>query len=480
MRLAWPIVQPSFTLSLNWHHGIMCRGLEALLRGAPEAERVNCNVPPGSTKSLLTSVFFPAYTWGPGKRPEWRQLFGSFDASLTLRDSNYCKDLMRSDWYQRRWGFKADPTMLRRYGLVPVQAGKDDSAQSDSASIWWTSGGGLRFATSVGSKATGWHFHAAFVDDPTKPKTIQNGGDQARVALKGTEEWWGSTIASRRLNPNYFGRWVVMQRLHTEDLSAYAQRQGYTSIVVPARHDPERPCSSPWGDDPRTEKGEIFWAERFSDAGLADLEKALGAHANAQYQQDPIPDGGAIFRPEWFVQFYRALPAGIDKWTQSWDCTFSGSKTSDFVAGQVWARKGSNHYLCPVRVKARMGLPATIQAMKGLTDQYPRAVRKLVENKANGPAVAQSLEGKLPGIVLVEPEGGKVSRAHEATVYFEAGNVWLPHPDIAPWITEYIAEFLAFPQGANDDEVDATTQYLNDANPGKGDRLSRLAKAVRG
>jgi predicted phage terminase large subunit-like protein len=213
---------------------------------------------------------------------------------------------------------------------------------------------------------------------------------------------------------------------------------------------------------------------------LADLEKALGAHANAQYQQDPIPDGGAIFRPEWFVQFYRALPAGIDKWTQSWDCTFSGSKTSDFVAGQVWARKGSNHYLCPVRVKARMGLPATIQAMKGLTDQYPRAVRKLVENKANGPAVAQSLEGKLPGIVLVEPEGGKVSRAHEATVYFEAGNVWLPHPDIAPWITEYIAEFLAFPQGANDDEVDATTQYLNDANPGKGDRLSRLAKAVRG
>lgn len=478
-ELAWHVVCPTDKLSLNWHHELICSGLEALLRGEPEAEKVVVNIPPGSTKSKLLSVFFLAWAWGPGGRPDWRQGYGSFDMSLSLRDSNSCKDLVNSLWYRERWGDLADAQELKRYGCVPVTVGAEDSSQTDSASIWYTSGLGLRFATSTGSKATGWHFHAFFVDDPTKPETIRNGGDQAREALRGTKSWWSTTIASRRVNPSYFGRWVVMQRLHTEDLSGQCLKDGYTPIVVPARHELARPCRTPWGCDPREVAGELFWAERFPEAALLDLEKSLGpAASSAQYQQNPIPDGGQIFSAKYFApeRRYRLLPAGIESWWQSWDCTFSGKAGSDFVVGQVWARKAINYYLV-YQVRARLGLPATIQAMLQTEARYPKAVRKLVENKANGPAVAQALEGKVSGIHLVEPEGGKVARAWEAAVYFEGGQVWFPED--AEWMTEYEAEFLAFPQGSTDDQVDSTTQALNFAHPGSGNRLTALSEAIK-
>lgn len=481
MELAWEQVEPTFKLSLNWHHELICAGLEALLRGEPEAEKVVVNVPPGSTKSLLMSVFFPAYAWGPGNRPDWRQGYGSFDGTLSLRDSNKCKDLMNSQWYQERWGFSANAGELKAEGHVPVCVGDDDSSLTDSASVWYTSGKGLRFATSTGSKATGWHFHAFFVDDPTKPETIKNGGEQARQALAGCKNWWGGTIASRRVNPSYFGRWVVMQRLHSEDLAGQCLKDKYTAIVVPARHEVDRACQTPWGCDPRTEAGELFWPDRFPEAALKDLEAALGpAHASAQYQQNPIPDGGQIFLTKYFApdRRYRLLPAGIESWWQSWDCTFSGKAGSDWVVGQVWARKQANYYLV-YQIRRRMGLPETIQCMLATQAKYPKAVRKLVENKANGPAVAQVLEGKVAGLVLVEPEGGKVSRAWEAAVYFEGGNVWFPEDEDADWMPEYVAEFLAFPQGKADDQVDSTTQALNFAHPGAGDRLSRMAEAMR-
>lgn len=475
-QLAWPHVLGNVPLSTNWHHEIMCRGFEGVLRNDPISEKGVVNIPPGSTKSLLTSVFWPAYAWGPGKRPDWRVLFGSFDIQLSLRDSAFCKDLVSSPWYQERWGFKADPGLLKHHGLVPVCRGKEDSTLSDSASVWWTSGGGLRFATSTGSKATGWHFHCAVVDDPTKPKTIEKGGEEARTALRGTSDWWRQTIGTRRVDPNYYARWVIMQRLHTEDLAGECLKNGYTGIVVPAEHERARPCTTPWGNDPRTEDGESFWPERFGEKGLADLKKDLRSHSNAQLQQNPIPDGGNTFLVAWMQNTYRVLPAGMDRWWQSWDMAFSGKDNADYTVGQVWASKGANFYLVD-QVRARMNLPEVIKAMERLTNRYPKAVRKLVENKANGPAVAQALEGKVTGIVLVEPEGGKVSRAYEASVYFEAGNVWLP--ELADWLQEYIDEFLAFPQGANDDQVDTTSQSLNHANPGAGNKLSRLAEAVR-
>src|SRR5262249_26945859 len=104
--------------------------------------------------------------------------------------------------------------------------------------------------------------------------------------------------------------------------------------------------------------------------------------------------------------------------------------------------------------------PATIQAIKRLTEKWPQAYAKLIEDKANGPAVIATLKHEISGLIAVEPEGGKEARAHAARAQNEAGKVYVPDPRIAPWISDFIEECAAFPNSAHDDQVDAMTQGL--------------------
>jgi predicted phage terminase large subunit-like protein len=96
-----------------------------------------------------------------------------------------------------------------------------------------------------------------------------------------------------------------------------------------------------------------------------------------------------------------------------------------------------------------------------MASAHPKATEKLIEDKANGPAVVSTLQDEIPGLIAVTPEGGKIVRAHGCAPRVEAGNVWLPHPSVFPWVRALIDELVAFPNGANDDQVDSLTQYLN-------------------
>jgi predicted phage terminase large subunit-like protein len=139
--------------------------------------------------------------------------------------------------------------------------------------------------------------------------------------------------------------------------------------------------------------------------------------------------------------------------------SFKDKKSSDKISGQVWSRLGANVYLRD-RVNKRADFVATIKEVRALTAKWPKALLKLVEDKANGPAVISQLRMEIPGLVAVEPDGDKVARAYAVTPIYESHNVWLPHPQIAPWITEWQLEHLQFPFAANDDDVDASTQAL--------------------
>ena len=107
-----------------------------------------------------------------------------------------------------------------------------------------------------------------------------------------------------------------------------------------------------------------------------------------------------------------------------------------------------------------MDFPTTVAAVRNMTCRWPHAETKLIEDKANGSAVIQSLAQEISGIIAVEPEGGKVSRAYAISPRIEAGNVYLPHPAIAPWVYDFIEECANFPNGRHDDWVDAMTQAL--------------------
>ncbi len=129
------------------------------------------------------------------------------------------------------------------------------------------------------------------------------------------------------------------------------------------------------------------------------------------------------------------------------------------MVGQTWARLGPSFILAD-QVRARMDCPATVRAIRELSQKWPGTLAKLIEDKANGSAVIQMLSRELPGILPVNPSGGKIARAAAVSPLIEAGNVYLPHPDYAPWVRDFIEECAAFPYGAHDDQVDAMTQVL--------------------
>ena len=144
---------------------------------------------------------------------------------------------------------------------------------------------------------------------------------------------------------------------------------------------------------------------------------------------------------------------------QSWDLSFKGEQSSSYVVGQVWGLYGSDMILYD-QVRAKLTFPETIEQFRKLTARWPHATRKLVEDKANGPALIASLGSQIPGILPVQPDGTKEARAHAVSPLLEAGNVCLPHPSLAPWIEAFVEECSAFPKGAYDDQVDCCTQAL--------------------
>jgi predicted phage terminase large subunit-like protein len=154
------------------------------------------------------------------------------------------------------------------------------------------------------------------------------------------------------------------------------------------------------------------------------------------------------------------LPEEFDCQIQSWDLAFKDKATSDYVVGQLWAAKGADRFLLDQR-RERMDMPQTKEAIRRMSEKWPQAGAKLVEDKANGPAVIQELQHEIAGLIEVTPEGGKTARANAAAPQVESGNIYLPHPALYPWVEEFIAEATTFPNGRNDDQVDAMTQALH-------------------
>ncbi len=139
--------------------------------------------------------------------------------------------------------------------------------------------------------------------------------------------------------------------------------------------------------------------------------------------------------------------------------TFKGTDGTDFVAGGVWLFAPPDYYLV-AQVCARMSFVEACRAVVQMTKRYPKALTKLIEDAANGPAVVSILEKKISGLVLVSPQGGKEARAHACSEVVEAGNLFIPHDILAPWVPVYRAQICTFPRGVNDDMVDQTTQAL--------------------
>jgi predicted phage terminase large subunit-like protein len=431
---AWAVVEPSTAFVPGWHLDAICEHLEAVTRG--QIHRLLISMPPRHMKSLAVSVFWPCWEWIT--HPERRWLFCSYAAGLAIRDSVKCRRIVDSPWYRRLWGDRL---------VLTGDQNEKSRFENDKA--------GYRIAIGVGGAATGEGGDRVVVDDPHNVREAES--DTVR---QGVLDWWDQVMSTRLNDPKTGAMVIVMQRVHENDLAGHVLQQGgYEQLKLPAEYEGDRVMTSIGWSDPRTEPGELLWPQRFGREEVEGLKRSMGSYAAAgQLQQRPSPAEGGILKRHWW-KFYREAPAKFTEVIQSWDCSFKDTSASDFVVGQVWGRVGADKYLLD-QIRGRMDCPATVQAVKRLTGQWPRAHGKLVEDKANGPAVIAMLQHEIAGLIAVNPEGGKMARAAAVSPQIEAGNVYLPDPNVAPWVTGFIEECAAFPNGAYDDQVDAMSQAL--------------------
>lgn len=331
---------------------------------------------------------------------------------------------------------------------------------------------GKALFTSMLGSATGHSADLLIIDDP-----IKNAEEAMSPTVK-DKIWheWTKTFSTRFQNDTSVI--VIATRWATDDLSGRLLDQmayPWREIKLPAiAHDiPEGKT-----DIIGRHNGEALCPPLHSLESLLAQKKNMGTKDfSALYQQEPVPDGGNIFKRDW-VRFYvpdratmarlhltdkdvKILPRHLQETVQGWDATFKSKENDDFVAGQVWSRRDGDFYLRPGWCHKRLSFTETLDAIRTMTRFYPHATAKLVEDKANGPAIIDTLKHEIPGIIAVSPGAdSKEARAASVSPLWESGNVYVPHPKWKPEIEDWLEEIFSFPNAPHDDNVDSMVYCL--------------------
>lgn len=473
LKKAWHCIEPAVDFTDSWHIGAICEYLQAVTDG--QIKRLLINMPPRNLKSVTATVMYPCWTWI--NNPYKRFISVSYADELSKRHNMDRRTVIESNWYQKNWSnnftLKDDLNTQRRFA-------------NDKE--------GFMFSTSINGKLTGDGGDIIILDDPHNPKKAESDAERQQAL-----DFFKMTLPSRLNDKKNGAIIVIMQRLHEEDISGYilSKELGYEHLCLPAEAEEKTIIQLPISKkEIIREKGDILNPKREGKEELEQLKRDMGSYAfSGQYQQNPVPAGGGMFK-KWWWRYWKPkgmdlppvrvkneqgeyviinaidLPDKFSEEAQSWDMSFKSNKDNDFVAGGVWGKKDADRFMIDI-VKERMEFTESLDAIRKLTRQYPNAKRKLVEDKANGPAVISMLKHEISGLIPINPGAdSKEARAFAVTPIVESGNVYLPHPMIAPWVDDFINNCAKFPKCAHDDDVDQMTQILNYWSAEKKVRIS--------
>lgn len=422
---------------IGWVHREICARLMLFLASAMEggSPRLMLTMPPRHGKSELVSRRFPA--WALGVNPDISIISASYSDALARRMNKDVQRIMEAPEYSEIFpGTRLSDS--KRSGAVKTQGLFEIPGHSGSYR-----------STGVGGGITGMGADILVIDDPLKDRAA---ADSPTVRAK-VWDWYTST-AYTRLSPGG-GVLVTVTRWHEDDLAgrlleAMTQEGGDEWTVVNYPAIAER-------DEQHRKTGEALHPERYPLDALERIRANVGEYDwGSLYQQHPTPRAGGIFKRDW-VRHYDDAPAVFDRVIQSWDLTFKDAETGDFVAGLVLGQIGADIYVLDCE-HSRIDFVGQIRAILRMTAKWPRATAKVVEDKANGPAVIAALRSRVPGIVAFNPHGNKVQRANSAAPVVESGNLLLPRK--APWLREFEDELFSFPGSEHDDLVDALDQGI--------------------
>lgn len=481
IKQAWHVIEPAAPYVHGWHIDFICEHLEAITDGVELEDgslynRILANVPPGTMKSLIVNVFWPSWEWGPRNMPHLRYVCAAHKVeNLSARDSRRMRQLITSEWYQKRWG--------DRVGLTRDQNEKLN---------FHNNAGGFRIATAITS-LTGIRGDRVIIDDPHSVDSASSDAQRKSEVTTFLE-----AIPTRLNDPIKSSIVVIMQRLHQEDVSGVIldKQLGYDHIMLPMRYDPSRSFETKLGlKDPRTEDGELLFPARFPEEIVERDEKALGPYAVAgQFQQLPQPRGGGILKDEWWQLWEHSAYPPMEYVVASLDTAYTTKTENDMSALTIWGvfsgsvvanqskeviREGYfvssspeeevRHYTEQQHPKVmmmfawadRLEFHDLVTKVESLCKRF--GVDKLIiENKAAGHSVAQELRRLFQSsefhVQLVDTGSmDKVARVYSIQHLFSEGLVYAPNKS---WAQMVIDQCSAFPRAKNDDLVDTVSQAL--------------------
>ena len=485
---AWPVIEPS-PLKSSWHIDALCAALQAVAE--KKLFKILINIPPRTAKTRIVSELFPCWLWA--RDPGVRALVASYSLDLSRESNRVRRLLITSDWYGARWG----------------AAGRGTTELADDANKvteFRNRVGGAMIATSVGATVTGRGGDILILDDP---HNVQHGeSDAERMS---TQWWFDKVWATRKNDLATSPEIVIMQRVHTDDISGHILRDldphhaSWVHLKLPMEYDPARRCviSVPGFTfaDPRTEAGEILHPARFPRKELDELKSRMHEYATAgQLQQEPVPLGGAMFKRAWVRYYSQPDPEGwhslepiagseykfrprdsfvfctVDPAVSDKELVGGATRKKlldpDSTAIGVWAAnwtpRGPWVALLDV-VNERLTAPDILTALHSVRARWSPSVMFL---ESIGFQLALFQMARKEGLPVREvstrddPEvmyritKDKVGRAMDAHPLMADGRFFVPA--WAPqWLDPYLAQLLTFPSSAHDDMVDMTTMAVN-------------------
>lgn len=456
VEAAWPVLEPGRQYYGGWATDAICEHLEAASKGY--LPRLVITVPPGFRKSLTTSVFWPAWLWGPRNEPSKRIVSITHKEPLTIRDALKMRRLVLSDWYQGHWGSR-------------VQLTADQSAKGR----YETTATGLRLATTMRG-ITGDRGDVTICDDILSVKDANYD-----VAIDTAETWVRESLPSRVTDEDSVIVFI-MQRLHEKDPAAVAIEMGYEHLCIPMWYEPKMHCVTSIGwEDPRQEEGELAWPEFFSEKRVKKLTAGMTEYAiAAQYQQSPEVRGGNIFKRDWWRKWDRVSLPHFDIAVASLDTAFSETEKDDFsalvVLGSYTDASFMQHTMVLFAWEKRLDVHDLAKEVDAACE-YWNVDLLLIENSAAGKPVQQELRRmfarKRYAVRLDNlPKLGKEARAHSIAPFIADGTVTLrcdpvdedgkkvDERDALDWQWKPHAQKLIdrcakFPRDDHDDMVDA-------------------------
>lgn len=417
-------------------HHFMAHQMEAVERG--EVSRLMLFLPPRTGKTELLLRFL---AWCLGRNPDWPILYTSYGADLAWEKSGEARAVVEGEEFGEVFGQASGRTRIVE--LDP---------SSRAVQRWRVKGrrGGVT-AQGVGGPITGKGGRLVIIDDPVKNR---EDADSATMREK-TWRWYTSTLRTR-LEPG--GAIIlVMTRWHDDDLAG--------RLLAAARADPladqwtvvKLPAIALEADVLGRSPGQALDPGRFDEAALAATRASIGSRDwSALYQQDPQPEGGAVFRLQWFGRDDAPPRRECSQVVQAWDTAFKEGQESDYSACVTLGLAGNRIHVLGVW-RGRVGFPDLLSQMRRQAELWsPQVV--VVEDKGSGTSALQALRSQsmLP-VVGVHADRDKVARANLVTGLCEAGRVNVPP---TWWGDDLLDELVRFPAGMHDDQVDALVYAL--------------------